>query len=87
EGDAYSAYYFLAAAAIKFGTVKVYGIVCNCIQCDFRFSDVLEKMGARVEWGDDYIACTRGELKSVDLYMNHNHDAAMTKSTTAMFAQ
>ncbi|ADP12127.1 3-phosphoshikimate 1-carboxyvinyltransferase [Erwinia sp. Ejp617] len=87
EGDASSASYFLAAAAIRGGTVRVTGIGRNSMQGDIRFADVLEKMGASVEWGDDYIACTRGELKAIDLDMNHIPDAAMTIATTALFAQ
>ncbi len=43
EGDASSASYFLAAAAIKGGTVKVTGIGRNSMQGDIRFADVLEK--------------------------------------------
>lgn len=86
EGDASSASYFLAAAAVKGGTVKVTGIGRNSVQGDIRFADVLEKMGAVIEWGDDYIACTRGELKAVDLDMNHIPDAAMTIATAALFA-
>ena len=46
EGDASSASYFLAAGAIKGGTVKVTGIGRNSVQGDIRFADVLEKMGA-----------------------------------------
>jgi len=87
EGDASSASYFLAAAAIKGGTVKVTGIGRNSMQGDIRFDDVLEKMGARVEWGDDFIACTRGELNAIDLDMNHIPDAAMTIATAALFAK
>ncbi|EXU73721.1 3-phosphoshikimate 1-carboxyvinyltransferase [Erwinia mallotivora] len=87
EGDASSASYFLAAAAIKGGTVKVTGIGRNSMQGDIRFADVLEKMGASIEWGDDYIACTRGELHGIDLDMNHIPDAAMTIATTALFAE
>lgn len=45
EGDASSASYFLAAAAIKGGTVKVTGIGRNSMQGDIRFADVLEKWG------------------------------------------
>lgn len=44
EGDASSASYFPAAAAIKGGTVKVTGIGRNSMQGDIRFIDVLEKM-------------------------------------------
>lgn len=87
EGDASSASYFLAAAAIRGGTVRVTGIGRNSVQGDIRFADVLEKMGAVIEWGDDYIACTRGELNGIDMDMNHIPDAAMTIATTALFAQ
>lgn len=87
EGDASSASYFLAAAAIKGGTVKVTGIGRNSMQGDIRFADVLEQMGAVIEWGDDYIACTRGELNAIDLDMNHIPDAAMTIATAALFAK
>ena len=47
EGDASSASYFLAAGAIKGGTVRVTGIGQNSIQGDIRFADVLEAMGQR----------------------------------------
>lgn len=87
EGDASSASYFLAAAAIKGGTVRVTGVGRNSVQGDIRFADVLEKMGARIEWGDDYIACTRDHLQAIDLDMNHIPDAAMTIATTALFAE
>jgi 3-phosphoshikimate 1-carboxyvinyltransferase len=87
EGDASSASYFLAAAAIKGGTVKVTGIGRNSMQGDIRFADVLEQMGAVIEWGDDYISCTRGDLNAIDLDMNHIPDAAMTIATAALFAK
>ena len=87
EGDASSASYFLAAGAIKGGTVKVTGIGCNSVQGDIRFADVLEKMGAQVVWGDDFISCTHGELNAIDMDMNHIPDAAMTIATAALFAR
>jgi 3-phosphoshikimate 1-carboxyvinyltransferase len=86
EGDASSASYFLAAGAIKGGTVRVTGIGKNSIQGDIRFAEVLEQMGAKVNWQDDYIEVTSASLKSVDLDMNHIPDAAMTIATTALFA-
>jgi 3-phosphoshikimate 1-carboxyvinyltransferase len=87
EGDASSASYFLAAAAIKGGTVRVTGIGKNSMQGDIRFADVLEKMGAKITWAEDYIECTRGTLTGIDMDMNHIPDAAMTIATTALFAQ
>lgn len=87
EGDASSASYFLAAAAIKGGEIKVTGIGKNSIQGDVQFADALEKMGAEIEWGDDYVLCRRGELKAIDMDFNHIPDAAMTIATTALFAK
>lgn len=87
EGDASSASYFLAAAAIKGGTVKVTGVGKASIQGDIAFADVLEKMGAKVTWGDDFIAVTGAPLKAVNMDMNHIPDAAMTIATTALFAK
>jgi len=87
EGDASSASYFLAAAAIKGGSVKVTGIGKKSVQGDVAFADVLEKMGAKVEWGDDFVSVTKGELNAVDMDFNHIPDAAMTIATTALFAK
>ena len=87
EGDASSASYFLAAAAIKGGTVRVTGIGKKSLQGDTQFAHVLEKMGAKITWADDYIECTRCELNGIDMDMNHIPDAAMTIATTALFAK
>ncbi|MEA2048698.1 MAG: 3-phosphoshikimate 1-carboxyvinyltransferase [Campylobacterota bacterium] len=87
EGDASSASYFLAAAAIKGGSVKVTGIGKKSIQGDIRFVDVLKEMGAIVEWGDDFVLVSRGELHAIDMDFNHIPDAAMTIATTALFVE
>ncbi|WP_318458754.1 3-phosphoshikimate 1-carboxyvinyltransferase [Photobacterium leiognathi] len=87
EGDASSASYFLAAAAIKGGEVKVTGIGKKSIQGDVQFADALVAMGAEIEWGDDYVISRCGELTAVDMDFNHIPDAAMTIATTALFAK
>ncbi|WP_413477736.1 3-phosphoshikimate 1-carboxyvinyltransferase [Vibrio hibernica] len=87
EGDASSASYFLAAAAIKGGEIKVTGIGKNSIQGDIQFADALELMGAEIEWGDDYVLCRRKELNAIDMDFNHIPDAAMTIATAALFAK
>ncbi|MFV7771006.1 3-phosphoshikimate 1-carboxyvinyltransferase [Shewanella marisflavi] len=87
EGDASSASYFLAAGAIQGGEVKVTGVGLKSIQGDVKFADVLEKMGAEIEWGDDYIIARSAALNAVDLDMNHIPDAAMTIATAALFAK
>jgi len=87
EGDASSASYFLAAAAIAGGTVKVHGVGSSSVQGDVKFAEVLEKMGARITYGATWIEATKAELNGVDLDMNHIPDAAMTIATTALFAK
>ncbi|UAJ65819.1 3-phosphoshikimate 1-carboxyvinyltransferase [Candidatus Schneideria nysicola] len=86
EGDASSASYFLAAAAIRGGTVRVKGITKNSIQGDIYFANVLEKMGAIIKWGENFIECTRGSLQSIDMDMNAIPDSAMTIAIVALFA-
>ncbi len=86
EGDASSASYFLAAAAIRGGEIKVTGIGKKSIQGDVQFADALEKMGAEIEWGDDFIISRVGKLTAIDMDFNHIPDAAMTIATTALFA-
>ena len=87
EGDASSASYFLAAGAIKGGTVKVTGVGKKSIQGDIKFADVLERMGAKITWYDDAIEVTGYPLSAINMDMNHIPDAAMTIATTALFAR
>jgi len=88
EGDASSASYFLAAGAIGGGPVRVEGVGRSSIQGDVRFTEVLEKMGAKISWGEDWIEASagRGKLKPIDADLNHIPDAAMTAAVTALFA-
>ena len=87
EGDASSASYFLAAGAIKGGTITVHGVGKLSVQGDKHFADVLEKMGAEVIWNDESITVNAKALTAVDMDMNHIPDAAMTIATTALFAK
>ena len=93
EGDASSASYFLAAAAIAGGSacagVRVKGVGKTSIQGDVRFAETLGLMGATVTTGDDWIeatAPTAGKLKAIDVDLNHIPDAAMTIAICALFA-
>jgi len=87
EGDASSASYFLAAGAIKGGSVTVHGVGKLSVQGDKHFADVLEEMGAEIQWQDESITVTGKPLFAVDMDMNHIPDAAMTIATTALFAK
>ena len=61
EGDASSASYFLAAGAIGHGPVRIRGVGRDSVQGDIQFAYALEKMGARIQWGPDWIESSRAE--------------------------
>ncbi len=87
EPDASSASYFLAAGAIAGGTVEVRGIGRDSLQGEARFAEVLQAMGAIVEYGPDAIKVTRRELRGVDVSMDLMSDTGMTLAVTALFAE
>jgi len=94
EGDASSASYFLAAGAISGlsggGPVRVEGVGRASIQGDVRFAEILERMGAKITMGDNWIeagaGAASGKLKALDADLNHIPDAAMTAAVAALFA-
>ena len=98
EGDASSASYFLAAGAVGGltggGPVRVEGVGRASIQGDIRFAEALERMGASITMGENWIAAgagteaaRRGRLKAIDADFNHIPDAAMTAAVAALFAE
>ncbi|MEQ1533417.1 MAG: bifunctional 3-phosphoshikimate 1-carboxyvinyltransferase/cytidylate kinase [Sideroxydans sp.] len=89
EGDASSASYFLAAAAIGGGPVRVEGIGLHSVQGDVRFAEALQQMGVHITMGDNWMearAPQSGKLNAIDLDCNHIPDAAMTLAVAALFA-
>jgi 3-phosphoshikimate 1-carboxyvinyltransferase len=86
EGDASTASYFLAGAAITGGSVTVKGCGTESIQGDSRFAAVLEQMGAKVDWDAHQVKLTGSTLNGIDVDMNQMPDAAMTLAVTALFA-
>ncbi len=86
EGDASSASYFFAAAAITKGNVKVTGVNPNSVQGDIHFAEVLEKMGCKIKKGSDYIEVTGSSLKAISIDMNSMPDTVQTLAVVALFA-
>jgi 3-phosphoshikimate 1-carboxyvinyltransferase len=89
EADASSAHYFLAAAALTGGTVRVDGIGVNSIQQEHRgFAGLLGEMGAVVEEDVDAITVTgSGSLHGIAAAdMNRISDTAPTLAVLASFA-
>jgi 3-phosphoshikimate 1-carboxyvinyltransferase len=93
EGDASSASYFLAAGAIGGGPVRVIGVGRYSVQGDIHFATELERMGARISYGElgENLMVARapehGRLKAIDIDCNHIPDAAMTLAVVALFAE
>lgn len=94
EGDASSASYFLAGAAVTGGTITVEGCGTSSLQGDVKFAEVLEKMGAKVTWTENSVTVTgpprnasgMKHLRAVDVNMNKMPDVAMTLAVVALFA-
>ncbi|WP_105168324.1 3-phosphoshikimate 1-carboxyvinyltransferase [Pseudoalteromonas sp. T1lg23B] len=86
EGDASSASYFIAAAAIAGGEVEINGVGKQSVQGDIGFAHVMEQVGAKIDWYDEKLVVRKGELKGVDIDANAIPDAAMTLATVALFA-
>ncbi len=87
EGDASSASYFLALGLLAGGPIRVEGVGRQSVQGDIAFADLLEAMGAHVDWGADWIETRRGNgLVPVDWDCTAIPDAAMTAAIVAMFA-
>ncbi|MFY8328084.1 3-phosphoshikimate 1-carboxyvinyltransferase [Pseudoalteromonas sp. ZZD1] len=86
EGDASSASYFVAAAAIAGGEIEIKGVGAKSVQGDIGFAKVMEQVGAQIDWYDERLVVRKGQLKGVDIDANAIPDAAMTLATVALFA-
>ena len=72
------------------GPVTVYGCGSESLQGDARFARVLEKMGATVKYGTNYITISREPgviLQGVDEDCGDIPDVAMTLAIVGLFAQ
>ncbi len=87
EPDASGASYFLAAAAVTGGRVRILALSRSSAQGDLRLAQIFERMGCQVEWGDDYVEL-RGpsQLTGVDVDMADLSDVAPTLAAIAPFA-
>ena len=86
EGDASTASYFLAAAAITGGEVRLRGVSLDSWQGDLAFLQILEKMGCKVSLFENEICLVGNELRAIDVDMNNMSDVAPTLSIIALFA-
>jgi 3-phosphoshikimate 1-carboxyvinyltransferase len=88
EPDASGASYFMAAAAVTGGRVRIPGLGASSPQGDLRFADVLRDMGCRVEIASDFVEVQGPDyLRGVEVDMNAFSDTMITLSAIAPFAE
>lgn len=85
EGDASSASYFLAAAAITGGRVKVLNVGEDSIQGDAGFARLLERMGAKVRTGPDWTEVSGPLTRGIKTDLNDMPDMVPTLAVAALF--
>ncbi|CAN5237403.1 3-phosphoshikimate 1-carboxyvinyltransferase [soil metagenome] len=87
EPDASGASYFMAAAAVTGGRVRIPGLDSTSPQGDLRFAGVLSDMGCRVEISPDCVEVEGPDrLQGVEVDMNAFSDTMITLSAIAPFA-
>ncbi|MBW1733997.1 MAG: 3-phosphoshikimate 1-carboxyvinyltransferase [Deltaproteobacteria bacterium] len=88
QGDASSASYFWAAAAVTGGTVTTENIdPFATSQGDIQFLEVLEQMGCVVDRGADRVVVHGGALTGIEVDMGHTPDLVPTLAAMALFAE
>jgi len=87
DGDWSSASYFLAAAALVGGRVRVDGLRADSPQPDRRVTDLLTAAGSLVRSGEDWIEVRGGDpLEAIDTDMSASPDLVPTVAVLAAFA-
>jgi len=87
EGDHSSASYFLAAAAIVGGRVRVRNLRADSAQPDARMGSILAGLGCGVETGDDWVEVRGdGRIPGFDLDLAAAPDIVPTLAAMALFA-
>ena len=89
EGDASTASYFFAAAAVTGGAVTVSNLSrSNSVQGDVRFLDILERMGCNVTSDRESVTVVGPpRLNGVTVDMSQISDTVMTLACIAPYAQ
>jgi 3-phosphoshikimate 1-carboxyvinyltransferase len=87
EPDASGASYFMAAAAVTGGRVRILGLGSSSPQGDLRFAGVLRDMGCMLKTTSEFIEVQGpNRLQGVEVDMNAFSDTMITLSAIAPFA-
>jgi 3-phosphoshikimate 1-carboxyvinyltransferase len=88
EGDYSAAAYPAAAALVTGGEVELHGLEPGSHQGDRGFLEVLERMGAEIEWQTEGVRVAAGSrLTAVDLDLSSMPDQVPTLAALAPFAR
>jgi len=88
EGDHSSASYFLAAAAIVGGRVRVRGLDPESAQADACFGGILRELGCQVSTGEDWIEVVGdGKVRPFDVDLSDAPDLGPTMAVLGLFAE
>jgi len=86
EADASGASYFLAAAAITRGSIRVQGVGRASIQADARFAGILARMGCEVGRHPDSIDLKGAPLNGISIDLSDAPDLVPSLAVVAVFA-
>lgn len=90
ESDVSSACYFVAAAVITGGDIRIENVFRNSIQGDIRFMEVMERLGTKITdtpSGIEIIGPEKGEYDGIEVDMNDFSDQTMTMAAVAVYAK
>ena len=88
EGDYSSASYLLALIAINGGKAIIRNLFRNSKQGDKFILDILQKMGATIIRGEDYVEiASNGKLKAIDVNLSNAPDLLITVAVLAAMAE
>ena len=88
EGDYSSASYLLALIAINGGKAIIKNLFFDSKQGDKVILDILQKMGATIIRGEDYVEiASEGNLKAIDVDLSNAPDLLITVAVLAAMAE
>lgn len=86
EGDASSASYFAAIAALTKSRITLTNMNPQSVQADMKFFQILEDMGSTISYEKDQIVVSGSGIRPMEIDMENCPDQAQTMAVLAAFA-
>jgi 3-phosphoshikimate 1-carboxyvinyltransferase len=87
EGDFSNASYFLGAAAVTKGRIRIDNLGQDSKQGDKIFLDILQRMGCKIQWATHSVALQGGDLTAVEMDLTNYPDLVPGLAVIASFAR